>query len=182
MFMIKLLQNMPIIGWIVWAALIIGIIVFHCKRGVRRDKSDVLNSILIIYIAFVVSVTLVTRQPSPMRIYHLMPFWSWRRAIKEILERDTCGVLIQIIYNLFILFPIGFLLCFIKKISFKQAFVWGGCFSATIEVLQLTFMLGVFEWDDMLHNSIGLMTGMFIGQRVKRYLEGRRSRRKNIPD
>ena len=31
--------------------------------------------------------------------------------------------------------------------------------SAVIEVSQLVFMRGLFEWDDMIHNRIGCMVG-----------------------
>lgn len=47
-----------------------------------------------------------------------------------------------------------------------------GYLSATIELSQLIFMRGLFEWDDMIHNGLGYMAGclftnFFVKNRVK---------------
>ena len=39
------------------------------------------------------------------------------------------------------------------KIKWYQALVIGILMSATIELSQLIFMRGLFEWDDMIHNE-----------------------------
>ena len=40
--------------------------------------------------------------------------------------------------------------------------------SATIELSQLIFMRGLFEWDDMIHNGLGCMAGcLFTNNFVK---------------
>ena len=41
----------------------------------------------------------------------------------------------------------------------SSAFMIGFGISAVIEVSQLIFRRGVFEWDDMIHNSLGCMIG-----------------------
>ena len=45
------------------------------------------------------------------------------------------------------------------KIKWRTAFFIGILISAVIEVSQLVFMRGLFEWDDMIHNRIGCMVG-----------------------
>ena len=48
----------------------------------------------------------------------------------------------------------------------------GALISAAIEVSQLIFRRGLFEWDDMFHNSFGCLFGCLIAnavmERVKR--------------
>lgn len=34
--------------------------------------------------------------------------------------------------------------------------------SMSIEVIQLVFRLGLFEWDDMIHNTLGCVLGTVI--------------------
>ena len=43
--------------------------------------------------------------------------------------------------------------------------------SATIEVSQLVFMRGLFEWDDMIHNGLGCVIGcLFVNIVFRRFL------------
>ena len=49
------------------------------------------------------------------------------------------------------------------KIKWRTAFFIGILISAVIEVSQLVFMRGLFEWDDMIHNGVGCMFGGMIG-------------------
>ena len=54
------------------------------------------------------------------------------------------------------------------KIKWYQALVIGILMSATIELSQLIFMRGLFEWDDMIHNGLGCMAGcLFTNNFVK---------------
>lgn len=43
--------------------------------------------------------------------------------------------------------------------NFKKAALFGLCISALIESCQLVFKLGLFEFDDILNNTIGMMIG-----------------------
>ena len=59
-----------------------------------------------------------------------------------------------------------------NKISLKTVFLSGFILSAFIEVYQLIFNLALFEWDDMLHNSLGCLIGGMIAQITLRKLKG----------
>ena len=72
--------------------------------------------------------------------------------------------------HIFLLLPAGILLPLIAnhKIKWYQALVIGILMSATIELSQLIFMRGLFEWDDMIHNGLGCMAGcLFTNNFVK---------------
>lgn len=112
--------------------------------------------IAICYLTIVFASTVFTRQPG-IRRYKWMPFWSWKRVFlyhdRELLQENFL--------NCILLFPLGMLLPFIRNhpVKASQAFGVGFVFSAFIEVSQLIFRRGLFEWDDMLHNSVGCMVG-----------------------
>ncbi|MEI3316580.1 VanZ family protein [Eubacterium ramulus] len=104
------------------------------------------------------------------RQYELLPFWSWREVIcnhdRELLKEN--------LLNFILLLPAGILLPLIAnhKIKWYQALLIGILMSATIELSQLIFMRGLFEWDDMIHNGLGYMAGclftnFFVKNRVK---------------
>ena len=54
------------------------------------------------------------------------------------------------------------------KIKWRTAFFIGILISAVIEVSQLVFMRGLFEWDDMIHNAFGCMVGCILCNMVVR--------------
>lgn len=67
----------------------------------------------------------------------------------------------EILLNCILLMPAGGLLPFMRgeKVKVRSALMIGFGISAVIEVSQLIFRRGVFEWDDMIHNSLGCMIG-----------------------
>ena len=66
--------------------------------------------------------------------------------------------------NCILLFPAGVLLPIIAnhKVKWYWALLFGVLVSAVIEISQLIFMCGLFEWDDMIHNGLGCMMGSAI--------------------
>ena len=89
--------------------------------------------------------------------YKLVPFWSWR----DIIRYHDWRLLKDNLLNCILLLPAGALLPIITnyKIKWYQALVVGVLISAIIELSQLIFMRGLFEWDDMIHNGLGCMIG-----------------------
>ncbi len=115
--------------------------------------------VAICYLTIVFASTVFTRQPG-IRRCKWMPFWSWKCVLlhhdKELLQENFL--------NCILFFPLGMLLPFIRNhpVKANQAFGVGFVFSAFIEVCQLIFRRGLFEWDDMLHNSVGCMVGCVV--------------------
>ena len=114
--------------------------------------------VLFDFLAIVYASTVLTRV-STVRSYILMPFWSWQ----EVFVKHNNWLLLENLLNVLLLFPMGFLLPLaLKKISSSQAFLIGLGFSALIEFSQLLFKRGLFEFDDMIHNSLGCLLGYLV--------------------
>ena len=133
----------------------------------KKDKMNlfqlIAGELLLIFIFIVLGSTVFTRVPDKVEAYKLMPFWSWNEVIKgdiELLEEN--------LLNFLLLFPFGFLLPFIfyKKIRWYKALIMGLAFSFFIETSQLILYRGLFEWDDMIHNSLGAMIGCIIANKI----------------
>ena len=69
-------------------------------------------------------------------------------------------------YVLFV--PLGLLLylCFGEKFGLRVVLA-GVLLSASIELIQLVFKIGVFEFDDMIGNTIGCLVGAVVGKTTK---------------
>ncbi len=107
-------------------------------------------SLVVPYAFLVLAATLLIREPGAEPKYELQLFWSYR--VWEI-QRE------QIIANVIMFLPIGFLA--------GAVFGWKSVplslgFSAMIESLQLATCRGLFEFDDMVHNTFGAAVGFLI--------------------
>ncbi len=88
------------------------------------------------------------------------PFWSY----KEWITGDT-GLGIEIIANVAMFVPFGFMIStvFPKRRSIIPVAI---VLSLIIEILQLVLMRGLFEWDDVISNTIGAGIGVLLFQIV----------------
>ena len=139
------------------AALWAGYLLWHKKILLSQAVSGML---LLIFLGIVFGSTVFARQPKDYREYRLELFWSW----KEVFHGDR-ELLKENLLNILLLFPVGFLLpsLFHKKLSWWSGLLAGLIISAGIEIGQLVLCRGLFEWDDMVHNSLGCMLGLLCG-------------------
>ena len=88
---------------------------------------------------------------------------SW----KEYLESHKIKIEQDNILNI-MLMPLGVALTIVmnKKAKMWQACLAGVCISSVIEISQLVFKVGCFEWDDIIHNTIGVLMGTIIMNRM----------------
>lgn len=88
----------------------------------------------------------------------LVPFWSYVAGVKNYYALD---VLLQIVENIAVFIPIGFLLPFLfgKRANKKSVVGFAFLLSAFAEISQLLFSLGVFETDDLFNNTLGAVVG-----------------------
>lgn len=98
--------------------------------------------------------------------YELQLFWSYSKGIAMDGKRAMTR---QIIMNILMLMPVGFLQPVILGENVKKkipcgivTILIGFIISATIEVLQLVLKRGLFEFDDMFHNILGVALGFLI--------------------
>lgn len=88
----------------------------------------------------------------------LVPFWSYVASVKYYYALD---VFMQILENIGIFVPIGFLLPFLfgKKSGAKTVILTAFFLSLFAEICQLVFSLGVCETDDLFNNTLGAVVG-----------------------
>lgn len=113
--------------------------------------------LLAAYVVFILMETVIGRKPRSVRV-ELVPFWSYSHP----------ELRMEIILNYLLFVPLGLLmyLCFGEKR--KHGCVWiataGFLLSVSIESIQLVFRIGLFEFDDMIGNTIGCLIGAVIGK------------------
>lgn len=154
-------------------AMLFSIILAWCIYRIRHHRIRIYQAIgllvLVSYLAFIFGITVFTREPG-VREAQTELFWSW----KEIFVIGQCGrlgseyprfLLQENALNILMLFPVGFLLPIARgrRVSWKVGLFAGVLISGTIEVLQFVLRRGLFEWDDIIHNSLGCMIGCIIG-------------------
>lgn len=109
--------------------------------------------LLILYVLFVIYMTLYVRETKEDPKYSLELLWSLRKAIKS-----TKGISawIQIIDNILLFVPLGFILATIQNYK-KLWFIILECiaFSIMIEAIQYVTGLGFMEIDDVIWNGLG---------------------------
>lgn len=96
--------------------------------------------------------------------YNLVPFEEIRRFI---IYRDyvsTGAFILNLIGNLLVFSPVGFLIPIWRKwrrksTGFIRIIIYTFLFSLCIETLQLATKVGVFDVDDLMMNSVGGLIG-----------------------
>lgn len=122
-------------------------------------------------------VTLCNRYQAPDLRYKLQIFWSYR----EVIFNHNQFILWQIIWNIIAFVPMGNALYYLldrteyshggdRKRKFYKVVLSCGIFSAGIELIQLFFRIGLFEFDDIVHNTLGAVIGYGIAEVGKRFL------------
>ena len=125
-----------------------------------EQKNKVISAstaLMVTYIFIVFSSTVFCRPEKSYYDYNLMPFWSYRNIIKY----HNMKLLSEDILNCILLLPVGVLCQISFGKSVKRAALLGFCISVTIEVLQLVLKRGLFEFDDIFHNTIGCAAGAY---------------------
>ena len=111
-----------------------------------------------VYIAVVLWITLINRECGDHNAM-LIPFWELANVIKGV-ERSF--YLKQILGNLTMLLPLGYMLPMLRKITLKQVLLISMLFSLSIEVSQYITGRGLMEFDDVFNNTVGAVAGYII--------------------
>ncbi len=135
----------------------------------------------IVYFAIFLFLTLFGRQSYPMMQYELSFLWEYRLAFAG--HREYIW---QILDNMLLFVPMGILYGELRKIGRPKrhkedyecgrtgwigVFLTGALASLTVELLQLVFRRGLFEFDDILNNAVGMAAGYTLyklTERIKR--------------
>lgn len=160
--------------WLISAAVGAGVVNALVTGKKITTKEIVFRSLLAAYVVFILMETIIGRKPGIARA-EFIPFWSYSH-----LELRS-----EIILNYILFVPLGFLLylCFGEKRN--QSGVWinttkvvliGFLLLASIESIKLVFRIGLFEFDDMIGNTIGCWIGAVVGKMMERTLKPPHSR------
>lgn len=131
-------------------------------------KEIVFRSLLAAYVVFILMETIIGRKSGVGRV-ELAPFWSYSHP----------ELRMEIILNYILFVPLGFLLylCFSEKrnqsgvgINTAKVVLIGLLLSALIESIQLVFRIGLFEFDDMIGNTIGCWIGAVVGKMIEKMM------------
>lgn len=135
------------------------------KKKIR--VSQVLALMLLVFFLLIVFGSTVFGRIPGERSYELMPLWSYAAII-----RGDSGILQEVLLNCVLLFPAGILLPLVFDRPFKwyQGLLVGVMISSCIEILQLITCRGLFEFDDIIHNSLGCMIGSVLSSQILKFL------------
>ena len=137
-----------------WLWLIVVALVVWLIDGRRVTPRPLLAA----YILFILMETIIGRKTGVDRV-ELVPFWSYSHP----------ELRMEIVLNYILFIPLGFLLylCSGEKFGLRVVFI-GFLLSVSIELIQLTFKIGVFEFDDMIGNTVGCLIGAVIGKLIRK--------------
>lgn len=158
-----------LIALLILSVTIISVLFLYRNKRIKALQAITIP-ILISFLLIVLGSTVFGRMPG-VRSYKLMPFWSYGAII-----RGDPGILQEVLLNCVLLFPAGILLPFVvnKELKSYHGLNIGMVISGCIELSQLILCRGLFEFDDIFHNSLGCMVGCGISSWIiKKYNKGK---------
>lgn len=151
-----------LVGLLIAAGLyFIGYSVIYKKRmkGEKTitKRTAVLSGILLFYLIFVLGATLLNRGSAWSGSFNLRPFSSYRSAWNNFSMTEWRNIVLNIV--LFV--PLGFLLPLLSQRfkTFWKTAVAGFCVTLIIECVQMPVGRGIFEIDDIIDNTAGVIIG-----------------------
>lgn len=128
------------------------------SQGQSISRKEILCGLaLSIYFVVLLGVTILNRDVRKRFRMELIPFWSYYEAI---VKKDI-EMALQILGNVLVFMPFGILLPEVwKRTRNMRSVIFAAVsVSLTLELAQLIFKLGLFEFDDMFHNTLGAVLG-----------------------
>ncbi|KNZ40320.1 VanZ family protein [Acetobacterium bakii] len=155
------LNNWKSLLTLVVVVILAAMVIVNKSKWTRREKW--FRTALWFYIYLIFSYTVLCRSGNDYFDYKLIPLWSYRK----IWMTHSVGLALQVFMNCLMFIPVGLLTPFAYENYLgrdevrtrKMVIIIGFAVSAAVEFLQLVTQTGLFEWDDILHNTIGAITG-----------------------
>lgn len=142
--------------WVVFALMSFLISYTFYRKGKLRLSSCFALALLLFYISFMLSITLFERIATPYARYELVLFWSYRL----IAEGDK-NSFFELFWNIVLFAPFGLLGSIVFQKRNKLPVLGSGIlFSIIIELSQLFTHRGLFDFDDIIHNTVGTLIGI----------------------
>lgn len=151
----KIIDNFSFPTW--WEIIFAGVLLITAIFvAVKAKKQSLIKRILLpiftLYICLVVGITILYRIPFASVQYNMDLFWSYKKA------STSRKLLIEIVLNYLMLLPFGIMMpVYVKR---RWAIVYAILFSTGVEVTQYLMMRGLFEFDDIIGNTVGAIAGV----------------------
>ena len=134
-----------------------------------KALTAIILPILVFYLSFVLTITVLERVPSPEAKYKLELLWSYKAIIAGNTE-----LLSENFWNVVLFVPLGMMISGLSLYHREWlAVLLCMTASAFIESIQLATHRGLFEFDDIFHNTLGAVIGVFMCMVMKRHLKRR---------
>lgn len=149
------------------------------KKENKRKIQIISWVIFIIYLVMMVYFLFFSEQmgrvPGNQYRYNLIPFAEIKRYLSYRNKIGGFHVMLNLLGNVVCFIPFGFVIPILtRKQTALRMFLLGMSASVLVELLQLVSMLGTFDVDDIILNTLGVLIGyvLFVIGRgiVRRYL------------
>lgn len=155
-----------VVVWIIPALICFYISYLHYRKGIMRLRSCLALSMLIFYLGFVFTLTIFERTVTPNKNMELTLFWSYK-----LIANGNKNMFMEVFWNVVLFIPYGFLASISSKSKAKwTVFLSGSLLSVAIELTQLFTHRGLFEFDDIIHNTLGTVIGIVLCLMAAKFL------------
>ena len=137
---------------------------YQWSKGRISRRTAVLLPVFVTCVGFILAITIFERIPGRKTLSELKPFWSY----KAILEGSRF-LIAENFWNVVLFIPFSFLLGLL--FPKRKHWMWvlaGFLLSVVIELVQLVFRRGLFEFDDIFHNTLGALLGILLLRLISR--------------
>ncbi len=150
---------------------------FNGKKSFNLKKSFIIT-IFISYIFLVLGATMLGRLQDTLGGINLELFSSYRKAIFSF----SIFAWRDIILNIIMFIPLGFLLPLLNKIFYKpySTLLLSFCFTLGIEIVQLITKIGAFDLDDIFNNFLGAIIGYCVVMTILSATSENKHKKRNI--
>lgn len=160
-YVVSLYKDIPSEVYIGLAlVLCVGVVLLMVAYGFRKGTRLSAGLLMAEYVFLLYSSTVIFRATSEQFSgYDYHPFWSYR----AIQSGEKPQLLVENIMNVVVFVPVGILLgAAFRLMTWWKALCIGCGLSVGIEVLQFFFQRGFSEVDDVMHNTLGCLTGFML--------------------
>ncbi len=150
---------------------------FNGKKYFNFKKSFII-AIFISYIFLVLGATMLGRLQDTLGGINLELFSSYKKAISSF----SIFSWRDIILNIIMFIPLGFLLPLLNRIFYKSYFtlLLSFCFTLGIEIIQLITKIGAFDLDDIFNNFLGAIIGYCVVMTILSATSENKHKKRNI--
>ena len=140
-------------------------------RFFRILREPVAIICLVVEIVAIAYFTIFFREQGESHTYELELFWSYKKWILE----GSVAFGLEILNNIVLFFPFGFILTdALRRCPFWAVLLSSLAVSGCIEMSQLVFRLGLFEFDDIFNNVLGAVAGWCVFHILRSFKRRRR--------